>query len=393
MWVLTRLTLVFIFLVILQVTATTDVSQEGACCEAKQVGEHSYSLVKEGMVPKECKNSCIYTRDDLPGSRFCFAFGDLPFSCEDFKVSGLLLAGGEYKIEIVEIWSPQQGLYCNLPPMKATSSPVTLAQTINYIDKSLVACGQFNCLLYKRSGWEELVDTLQRRFTQTSAVIQGNILLIGGDEESGIGDSTEWIHVTGEPSQMGISLEDKWTRHCSIQTNEDTIVLNGGELTADKVTEYSGIGGRLTQTQFPNLIHKRMEHACGAYEKDGKQWLLVTGGYGYNGLQGFNDPLGSTEVYDYSLGPGGKWREANPLPSPRGALRAASLGWGGQSALYIAGGIKDNGVLDEILVWNPTGEFFGLSGHLEGGTIYHAITGVTNFTVSPDWCHPLPPMT
>merc|ERR1719153_974795 len=52
------------------------------CCEAKTVGDYSYTLATwSGSIPDECKNSCAYTRDGFEGSLYCFAPGYLPVVC------------------------------------------------------------------------------------------------------------------------------------------------------------------------------------------------------------------------------------------------------------------------------------------------------------------------
>jgi len=52
------------------------------CCASKTVGDKSYTLVEtDYAVPEECLNACTYTRDDQPGSLYCFAKGELPVQC------------------------------------------------------------------------------------------------------------------------------------------------------------------------------------------------------------------------------------------------------------------------------------------------------------------------
>merc|ERR1712128_399451 len=52
------------------------------CCSSKTVGGVQYSLVSEGAVPLSCISDCIYQGSDDPTSRFCFARGNLPVTCE-----------------------------------------------------------------------------------------------------------------------------------------------------------------------------------------------------------------------------------------------------------------------------------------------------------------------
>jgi len=52
------------------------------CCGSKTVGDYSYTITETtDNVPQECKDSCTYTRDDNPGSIYCFKDGLLPAKC------------------------------------------------------------------------------------------------------------------------------------------------------------------------------------------------------------------------------------------------------------------------------------------------------------------------
>ena len=52
------------------------------CCQRKNVGEFNYTLHSTGEdmnnVPDDCKNTCVYTRDNekANGQVYCFADGD-----------------------------------------------------------------------------------------------------------------------------------------------------------------------------------------------------------------------------------------------------------------------------------------------------------------------------
>merc|ERR1712142_17698 len=54
------------------------------CCKRKTVGGLVYSLVNEvDTSGYNCKTNCLYEKDAAPGSRYCFASGDLPVVCGD----------------------------------------------------------------------------------------------------------------------------------------------------------------------------------------------------------------------------------------------------------------------------------------------------------------------
>merc|ERR1719308_466724 len=59
----------------------------GPCCNKKDVGNLSYTLVssEDTSIASTygCKSNCVYEQDDLPGSKFCFAVGDLPTACKE----------------------------------------------------------------------------------------------------------------------------------------------------------------------------------------------------------------------------------------------------------------------------------------------------------------------
>jgi len=56
-----------------------------ACCATKTVGGVSYTFVREdsAAMSYSCLSSCVYERDDQPGTAFCFAQGDQQVVCGD----------------------------------------------------------------------------------------------------------------------------------------------------------------------------------------------------------------------------------------------------------------------------------------------------------------------
>merc|ERR1712033_92618 len=60
------------------------------CCDKKMVGNFEYTYVKGGGTSKyNCLQPCIYERMDKPGSRYCFAAGELEVTCEDDETEAL----------------------------------------------------------------------------------------------------------------------------------------------------------------------------------------------------------------------------------------------------------------------------------------------------------------
>ena len=58
---------------------------EKECCLSKSVGDVEYVLIEKGDVPEVCTSGCIYQMVDKPGSRYCFAPGQLPVNCTGTK--------------------------------------------------------------------------------------------------------------------------------------------------------------------------------------------------------------------------------------------------------------------------------------------------------------------
>merc|ERR1712243_154986 len=55
------------------------------CCATKTVGGVDYTFVREdsAAMSYSCLSSCVYERDDQPGTSFCFAQGDQQVVCGD----------------------------------------------------------------------------------------------------------------------------------------------------------------------------------------------------------------------------------------------------------------------------------------------------------------------
>merc|ERR1712025_6384 len=55
------------------------------CCATKTVGGVDYTFVREdsAAMSYSCLSSCVYERDDQPGTAFCFAQGDQQVVCGD----------------------------------------------------------------------------------------------------------------------------------------------------------------------------------------------------------------------------------------------------------------------------------------------------------------------
>merc|ERR1711934_1165718 len=67
--------------------ADEDTAGEEGCCDQKMVGDDRYFNIgydHNGMTwDLNCLSPCIFEKENQPGSKFCFAAGDLKVECED----------------------------------------------------------------------------------------------------------------------------------------------------------------------------------------------------------------------------------------------------------------------------------------------------------------------
>jgi len=94
------------------------------CCATKTVGGVDYTFVREdnAAISYSCLSSCVYERNDQPGTAFCFAQGDQEVVCGDSTQGGGVTSGpgvtvpnvpnpgsdgGTFEITIVQSWSQE----------------------------------------------------------------------------------------------------------------------------------------------------------------------------------------------------------------------------------------------------------------------------------------------
>merc|ERR1711892_351475 len=89
--------------------------QSPECCDSKDVGGVSYSLVGQmDTTAYQCLNNCIYVKDQDPTVKFCFASGDLQVECTEDEFQG-------------SDKPPMEGT--NKPPTEAPAGEVTTTST------------------------------------------------------------------------------------------------------------------------------------------------------------------------------------------------------------------------------------------------------------------------
>merc|ERR1712142_467455 len=86
------------------------------CCQSKTVGGVHYELRVNASeaVPDRCFSKCIYEAPTIPGTRFCFARGNLPVEC--VKQNTFVQVVNDITVSITgTITFLQNNLVCNLP--------------------------------------------------------------------------------------------------------------------------------------------------------------------------------------------------------------------------------------------------------------------------------------
>ena len=150
---------------------------------------------------------------------------------------------------------------------------------LNFVKDRVVACHLTTCVGLGLFGWEKIVDLLYVRTDESSSVMQGKVLLAGGEVGS---ETTELVDVEKGISQESFPLIPGRFDHCAIQLSESEVVMTGGidrsgpgSPLATLVTQFSmDEAGQATSTELPRLTQARFDHACGAYMVAGTQVSL-----------------------------------------------------------------------------------------------------------------------
>jgi len=344
----------------------------GPCCYKKDVGNISYTLVssEDSSIASTygCKSNCVYEQDDLPGSKFCFAVGDLPTSCKESLEEnnslltkspeentslltespegpcdnglcnqGVLITGGNPTYQSSQLFVPATGKFCQLKDLPDDRHRHTL--------NNLVVCGsaivgpeQNSCLQFEitfpHGSWTEYGTTEVEFFDATGFASEGKVLLLGGGQSSGT-----TAEIVGEGAQFNTT---RISSACGI-TDGASIVVTGGYTRGKTVERYNLEG--LIET-LPDLLESRFYHGCGVYtdQSNIKTYVVAGGAYA---------PQASTEVLTVG---GDTWSFAASLPRGLYAPASASLE---NSILFIGGDDGASSTMGspraEILEFDGTG--------------------------------------
>jgi len=204
--------------------------------------------------------------------------------------SVLLMAGSGLQsyIDSVELFSP--ALTC--PTTSLPDLPVwSFGHSLDYVDGQVLMCGSkwesdmyTTCWTMKEDNtWEEAPDRLLHpRDSHTSAVVGSQLYLIGGYQDP---TTTEVLDMTNPGGwSPGFSLAEDVEEGCSVTLSDGRVAVLGGWRSIllglshkhDGVRIYS-MEGRVET--LPHMTVERKWLGCGLFTRDGKEYLIATGGY------------------------------------------------------------------------------------------------------------------
>lgn len=139
------------------------------CCDTKTVGDYSYTKVSVGAVLPSCINNCIYTRDDKPGSKYCFARGEQEVHCLDSSGA----ANGTANIaEATDTQLPPEanaeGESCRI----VASGPFggSASNGVNFTDRIVASNGKITQIAFRTGDW---MDQIQATYGNVQSLPHG----------------------------------------------------------------------------------------------------------------------------------------------------------------------------------------------------------------------------
>jgi len=295
------------------------------CCSKKTVGDLSYTLVNSEDTSIAgrygCKSNCVYQQDDLPGSLFCFADGDLPTTCADAvsvtaKPKPTTTTKSAIMTEDSYLYLTEQTIL-KLPSFEKVTctqdfpSPDRLnrasAGVVTYNNlQELMVCGgngMTGCRTWTKEGWVKTAETFPRYLMASSMTATGDWLWTGGyDREAQRRvNSTKLYTESGwqDFTELPVGPE----RHCQVLVENKRLYVIGGKTDAITFTDATyELTSSNEWSKLSNLNTQRYDHACVEWEGG----ILAIGGFNRNYLSSVEwfDPLDN------------KWLPFTSLPIP-----------------------------------------------------------------------------
>merc|ERR1712013_119591 len=309
------------------------------CCNKKTVGNVSYTFVnsEDTSVASTygCMSNCVYEQDDVPGSLFCFADGDLPTTCRGPKKI-LYIGSGEYA-GTTEIFSISGEKDADSILTETSCSIEENARTIRSGEVEFEHGGTFyrcggsdpniayseypytnECFSLVNFKWMETKPMLYRRWGAGVVTLPNSTIFVtGGQNSSGTAkpmlDTTEMFD--GTSWTRGPDMPVALTQHCMALLPDGDVLISGGW--PNGRLDDSAIFGETAKTfvysfkdgiwrEKPSMSIQRVYHACAVL--NGEVWV---GGSGPHGQDYENDLVGSTEIYNHQTE---TWRPGPTLP-------------------------------------------------------------------------------
>merc|ERR1712142_613679 len=298
----------------------------------------------------------LLTRKDMILTLPFFFAAIVREACSADVSTGILISGGKYSEESVEVFDPSTGQSCALPSLPD--------RRVAHSSNNLTLCGGYyamtSCITFSSGEWVTSHTLVKERYFHSSwDARDGRILLLGGGNQ--LTDTTTETITQGQvDSQPGFTLQH-WTRDACTIDDQGTFILTGGAYSMETVSRYDDLG---FLEDLPSLIIGRKSHACGAYlMANGTQALLVAGGY-----DKYTYAISKTEIMT-TMGPA--WElVVNNLPSVLFGLRSVNIGWD----LYIIGGRDE--VFDQEEVYQWIEEDWVKVGEMKEGRSDHAVSTI-----------------
>ncbi|NLV75263.1 MAG: hypothetical protein GXY52_11380 [Chloroflexi bacterium] len=186
--------------------------------------------------------------------------------------------------------------------------------------------------------WQRAGSLSQPRARFAQAVINGNLYLVGGLEQSG----------ASAGSEVWLTSEARWQK----LANKPTPVSNIGAAVVDGRLY---IPGGMTADNLPSDVHEVYDPAADRWQSAAPlpqplcAYAVAAVPDGYYLLGGWDGTAYLDTVYFYDAA-ADAWRDAGRLTAPRAFAAAAEL----NGLIYLAGGYNGEQVLANLEVFNPS---------------------------------------
>ena len=153
-----------------------------------------------------------------------------------------------------------------------------------------------SCLTFGNSQWSLSHFMSEKRARSASVQINSSTLwVLGGDNDSGYLNSTEFIRNGQKNGVPGRELPYRMRGMCAVKLSHEEIFLIGGEDEEEDYRNEVWIFNPKKDFSIkpgPSLNTSRAFHSCGTMRIDGKPVIVVAGGWN------LADGLDSVEIYD-----------------------------------------------------------------------------------------------